>query len=131
MNHLHPEPDRHRGVTITLGFTESDRAGGYVSYADGYRPGAAQVLVTIALDIDGSDRSPQDWADAVFQASNSPAPATDPAVAAIRHALAEQVHTPMRSLSVGDTVTVVGQTWACEPSGWRLVDDGRRDNAAQ
>jgi hypothetical protein len=27
-------------------------------------------------------------------------------------------------LSVGDTVTVHGQMWACEPADWRRVDGG-------
>ncbi|MEV4201075.1 hypothetical protein [Micromonospora globbae] len=114
-------------MIITLGFTESDRSRDYSSFADGYRIGARQTSVTIALDGDGSHLSAQQWAEAVFEASNLPAPAADPIVAAIQHALAAQVQTPLRALSVGDSVTVGGQMWACEPVGWRRIDHPHRD----
>lgn len=109
-------------MIITLGFTESNRSRDYSSFADGYRIGARQITVTIALEGHGTHLSPRQWADAVFAASNLPGPSSDPTVAAIQHALAEQVHTPLRSLSVGDTVTVHGQMWACAPTGWRRID---------
>jgi hypothetical protein len=109
-------------VIITLGFTVSDSGRGYHSLSDGYRIGSTQTSVTVALQGDGRHLSAQQWAEAVFIASNQPDPVTDPTVAAIRHALAEQVSTALRSLSTGDTVTVHGQMWACEPVGWRQVD---------
>lgn len=116
-------------MIITLGFTESDRSRDYSSFADGYRIGARQTSVTIALDGDGSHLSAQQWAEAVFEASNLPTPAADPIVAAIQHALAAQVQTPLRALSVGDTVTVGGRMWACEPVGWRHIDHPHHDGS--
>jgi hypothetical protein len=107
-------------MIITLGFTESDRD--YSSFSDGYRTGARQTSVTIVLEGSGAHLSAEQWAEAAFAASNMPGPATDPYAAAIQHALAEQACFPMRSLSVGDTVTVHGQMLACEHAGWRRVD---------
>ncbi len=115
-------------MIITLGFTESDRDRGYSSFTDGYRIGARQTSVTIALEGDGTVMSGEQWAEAVFIASNQPAVAGDPVAAAIRHALAEQVHTPLRSLSVGDTVTVHGHMWACDPTGWHQVGPRQVDD---
>lgn len=110
-------------MIITLGFTEPRDSDEYLSFSDGYRIGAPQLSVTIALDGNGSRWDAQQWAEATFAASNLPDTAGDPAVAAIQHALAEQVHTPLRALSVGDTVTVHGQMWACDRAGWHRVDD--------
>jgi hypothetical protein len=109
-------------VIITLGFTDSDRDADYVSFTDGYRPGARQQLVTITLEGAGSQYNAQQLAEAAFVASNHPGEAPTGPAKAIQLALAEQVHRPLRSLSVGDTVTVHGQMWACENSGWRRVD---------
>jgi hypothetical protein len=113
-------------MIITVGFTQSDRD--YSSFSDGYRLGTRQISVTIALEGDGTNLSGERWAEAVFTASNHPGPSSDPIVAGIQHALAEQVHGGLRSLSVGDTVSVDGQMWACDPDGWhevgtRQVDD--------
>jgi len=110
-------------VIIVLGFTQSDRAADYISFSDGYRVGARQVTVTIALEGDGSQYSAEDWAEAAFVASNYPGQAPAGPARAIQLALAEQVDHPLRSLSVGDTVTVHGQMWACESNGWRRVDE--------
>ncbi len=110
-------------MIITLGFTEPRGGDGYVSFSDGYRIGAPQLSVSIALEGDGSRWDAQQWAEAAFTASNIHEPAGHPAVAAIQHALAEQVNTQLRSLSVGDTVTVHGQMWACDRAGWHRVDD--------
>ncbi len=109
-------------MIITLGFTEPRNGGDYLSFSDGYRIGAPQLSVAIALEANGSSRTAEQWAEAVFAASNLPEPARDPAVAAIQRALADQVHIRLRSLSVGDTVTVHGQMWACDPAGWHQVD---------
>jgi hypothetical protein len=114
-------------MIVTLGFTESDRSRDYSSFSDGYRIGARQLSVTIALEGKGTYLSAEQWADAVFAASNLSRPATDATVAPIQHALADQVQTPLRSLSVGDTVTVHGQMWACEPDGWRRIDSPSGD----
>jgi hypothetical protein len=85
--------------------------------------------VTITVEAAGIHLTPQQWAEAVFVASNDPHPLTDPttaadrAVAAIRHALASQVHFPVRSVSVGDTITAGGVMLACQPIGWQAVTD--------
>lgn len=117
-------------MIITLGFTQSDRAHDYSSFADGYRLGARQVAVTVTVDDDGLDLAPEAWAEAVFVASNDPAPPpagstapADRAVTAIRAALTEQVRFPLRSVSVGDTVSLAGQILACQPTGWQQVGD--------
>jgi hypothetical protein len=117
-------------MIITLGFTESNRSRDYSSFADGYRIGAQQVSVTIALEGDGRRLPAQLWAEVVFTASNHPL-STDPLVVAVQHALAEQVHTPLRSLSTGDTVTVHGEMWACESTGWRRVDNSEIDDLSR
>ena len=112
-------------MIITLGFTESDRDAGYVSFSDGHRHGARQQLVTITLEGAGSQYNAEQWAEAAFVASNHPGEAPAGAARVIQVALAEQVTGPLRSLSVGDTVTVHGQMWACENNGWLLVDEPR------
>jgi hypothetical protein len=109
-------------VIIILGFTESDRDAGYISFSDGYRPEARQQLVTITLEGDGSQYDAEELAEAAFVASNHPGEAPTGPARAIQLALAEQAPGPLRSLSVGDTVTVHGQTWACENSGWQRID---------
>ncbi len=110
-------------MIITLGFTESDRDNDYSSFADGYRLGARQMSVTIAIEGDGRLLTAEQWAQAAFVGSNHPGQAPAGPARAIQSALAEQLHFPLRSLSVGDTVTVHGQMWACESgAGWRRVD---------
>lgn len=112
---------------LTVGFTESDRAANYVPYDDGYRPGAEQQTVRLLLtDPDGPAPSLDDWAEALFTASNSPgaAPHEHPAVAAARRALvdARLAGIWMRSLSVGDTVTIGDRSVACDKGvGWKPV----------
>jgi hypothetical protein len=129
-------------MIITLGFTQPDRAHDYSSFADGYRLGARQVAVTVTVDADGIDLTPEAWAEAVFVASNDPAPPpadsmapADRAVTAIRAALTEQVRFPVRSFSVGDTVTAAGVMLACQPTGWQQVgdppDDGDEPGGAE
>lgn len=114
-------------MIITLGFTESDRAAGYISFSDGYRLGTRQVRISLILDGDGSALSGQQWAEAAYEASNHPGHAPTGPARAIQRALADQAPGARRSLSVGDTVTVRGHTWACEPSGWRQIDTGPAD----
>src|SRR5262245_42585818 len=117
-------------MLITLGFTESDRARGYSSFSDGFRIGARRVCVTIALEGAGTARTAQQRAEAVFAASNDPSSIRDPSVTAIRIALTHQAPGPLRSLSVGDTVTVHGQLLACEPAGWRRIDEQDPDTTS-
>ena len=115
-------------MIITVGFTESDHDRGYSSFSDGYRLGARQISVTIALEGAGTALSGEQWAEAVFTASNYPGGSLDPIVAAIQHALADQVHCRLRSVSVGDTVTAHGQMWSCDPTGWHQVGTRQVDD---
>jgi hypothetical protein len=138
MNHIHPTQTgtdaAARGadhVIITLGFTQSNRDAGYSSFSDGYRLGAQQMSVTVVVDGDGLLLTGEEWADEAFAATNQPGQAPAGPARAIQRALADQVRTPLRSLSVGDTVTVHGQMWACEPDGWRLVDGRGGDGEAR
>jgi hypothetical protein len=117
-------------MVVTLGFTQSDRTRDYSSFTDGYQLGARQVAVTITVEAAGIDLTDQQWAEAVFVASNDPTPPpadpttpADRAVAAIRHSLATQARFPLRSVSVGDTVTCGGVMLACQPVGWQAVTD--------
>ncbi len=118
-------------MIITLGFTESDRDNDYCSFSDGYRLGARQVSLTVALDGDGLLLTGEQWAEAAFAASNHPGQAPAGPARAIQLALTEQVRFPLRSLSVGDTVTAHGQMWACESTGWRRIDGPDRPPANQ
>jgi hypothetical protein len=106
-------------MLITLGFTESDRTRDYSSFIDGYRIGAQQVSVTTALEGAGTSRTAQQWAEAVFVASNAPSTSGHAFATTIRLALAQQAHGPLRSL-FGDTVSVHGQMLACEPAVYRV-----------
>ncbi len=114
-------------MIITLGFTKSDRDADYISFSDGYRLGARQMSVTIVLEGDGRHLSGEQWAEAAFIASNHPGQAPAGPARAIQLALAEQVRFPLRSMSVGDTVSVHEQMWACEGAGWRPVDARTED----
>lgn len=123
-------------MIITLGFTRSDRTADYIPTMDGYRAGAQQTVATLRLrpDLGAAVTVPQDltgiqWAHAMFYATNIPAEAGQdtPAVAAIRHALEVEPPAFWQSMSIGDTITVNGETWACgRGSSWELV---RKDDA--
>lgn len=112
-------------VTITLGFTCSDRATGYSSFDDGYRPGARQD--TVEVEVDGTTGlSGEGWAEAVFVASNAPGEGfcTDqPGAVEVYAALAglRRNGARLRTLSKGDTVTVDGIRYACASAGWEVV----------
>ena len=97
----------------TIGLTRSDRANDYVSHIDGWRPSAVQDFITITLDDLGLD--PETVADLMFEATNHPAP-TGLALQVIRKLRTSD--RAVRSLSVGDTVTVEGVTLACADEGW-------------
>jgi hypothetical protein len=132
MSVQHPAtPDRPDWfLLLMLGFTQSDRARDYASFADGYELGTRQITVTVTVEAADLDLAPQAWAEAVFIASNDPTPPpaevttpVDRAVAAIRHALTTQARFPLRSVSVGDTVIVGGVMLACQSAGWQPVTD--------
>lgn len=105
---------------ITVGFTKSDRAADYSSFSDGYREGADQDEFTIAAPPGITDV--EALAEAIFVGSNSPE-VCDGLARTFQLWLADL---PVRSLSVGDTVTLQyhgepAQMVACEPRGWRRV----------
>lgn len=105
---------------LIIGLTESDRAAGYSSFLDGYRPGAWQGIRVIEVpDVPGL--ADEGWAEAVFKATNAPLEAVegDPGAKAVWDALADLP--AARSLSAGDTVTVGGVMYECAKSGWKKV----------
>ena len=110
-------------MIITLGFAEPHDSGADRSNRDGRRTGGGQYLVTIDVDYAGPSLPAQLWAECVFTALNDNWPCVNPIVAAIHRALAEQVHVPLRGLSVGDTVAADGQVWVCVPAaaGWQRI----------
>jgi hypothetical protein len=129
------EKGENHMLLMILGFSISDRAADYIPSMDGYRPGARQDL--IALEVDTADLNaalpPFYWVEAAYQASNLPpfAEGDRPVVRAVRRALdalrARYAPAPvpnLRSLSVGDTITMAGQMWECTRTGWVLVDLG-------
>lgn len=121
---MNATPARPDGtVELTIGFTKSDRSIDYSSYDDGYRPGARQELVTLTVNARGlPEMTAAQWGDAVFEATNAPG-VSDPAARRIAEAIsvAQQAGQArrMRSLSVGDTVTVNGtERVSCEKRNW-------------
>jgi hypothetical protein len=109
----------HYSYDLTVGFTESDRASGYVSFCDGYRPGADQRLVSLTVRSARTYDGPE-VAEAAFVATNHPDPDT---LGGLAGTIAKALNgKPVRSLSVGDTVTVNGFTWACSRRGWQQVE---------
>lgn len=109
----------HAGEVI-VGFTKSNRAADYSSFSDGYREGADQDEFTISAPPDITDV--EALAEAIFVGSNSPE-VCDGLARTFQLWLADL---PVRSLSVGDTVTLrydgePAQKVACEPRGWRRV----------
>jgi hypothetical protein len=111
--------------TVVIGYTKMHRTtgGGYVPMVDGYRPGAAQHVLTVTVDL-APELSPDKIAELVFHATNAqvltpggPAQAIYEAVVATGYR-GEEAHW---SLSVGDTVTVDGVQLACQAAGWTPV----------
>jgi hypothetical protein len=111
--------------TLTIGWTMSDRATGYSSFSDGYRPGAQQHTETVTVE------APADWslaqlAEAVYVATNAPDASMMSGVAlAINAAIDDNGYYGREaghySLSVGDTVTLDGDTVAVDRLGWKPV----------
>lgn len=118
---------RAQPARVILGFTQSDHANEYSSFDDGYRPGAEQRAAVLVVTDAPDGLTAEQWAEAAFIASNAPGAFSgdDPAVTALRSALDDARHagTRLRSLSVGDTVTVEGETVACAKAGWERVED--------
>lgn len=107
-------------TTLIIGWTKSDMANGYSSF-DGYRHGAQQHTETIEIETGALD----DFAvcEAVFEATNAPAPSGEIGTEIVRAIAAtgyrgQGAH---YSLSTGDTVTIDGRMYACESVGFVLV----------
>ena len=109
-------------MEITIGLTETDRAGDYVPYIDGYRSGAKQVEVKIHLiDEVVFNTGHHALADAIYVATNVRGEfglPTDPLIAYVLGALGDY---RQRSLSVGDTLSFDDLTFACARFGWEQV----------
>jgi len=118
-------------IRLVIGFTESDRTNNYVSFVDGWRPDAAQRVEEVSIDLseysEVAAMPDTDWCTAVFVATNAPTLAliaARPGAADIHLQLA---HRRVRSLSVGDTVTVIkgampAHTYECVSNGWREIE---------
>lgn len=112
---------------LTVGFTQSDRAAGYLSF-DGYCEGAAQDEYTLIVPDDLGDLDTiEAIAEELFIASNSPEVCTG--LTRIFQLWIQGL--PVRSLSVGDTVTLEhegrpAQMVACESCGWKQIPESRQ-----
>lgn len=111
--------------TLTIGFTESDRAADYCPMMDGWRPGARQRELTIAAPAGSHDI--ETIAEAVYTATNAPSEiiAADPLANEMAELLVDAIAdgARVRSLSVGDTITGLDKDGSrvqvsCEPRGW-------------
>lgn len=117
-------------TVLLIGLTKSDRAAGYSSFSDGYRPGAAQHVVRLTIETAEPAPTPREWAEHVYEAMNAPFELTGPS-ALVRTEITRLnvLGVRMRTLSVGDTVTVAGDPaagaggvmLACEGAGWADV----------
>lgn len=131
-------------VTILVGFTKPvipegsngelrqwmrDDDETYVPYADGWRPGAAQHVLTLTVDLPPKLEAHQ-VADLVYYATNAPDLEADPYAGAIRAAIDATGYRGEEaghfSLSVGDTVTVDGIGLACRSAGWGSIEEAGR-----
>ena len=106
---------------ITLGFTVTDRANGYVPTMDGYREGTLQRTTTVIVR--DTDDVGYHIAEAAFVATNHPAPESLKGLQ--REIFLALENETYRSLSVGDTVSVrrAGHTdrYACMGISWTLL----------
>lgn len=112
--------------TLTIGWTKSDMANGYSSF-DGYRHGARQHTETI--EIETGDLNDRAVCEAVFAATNIPG-IGDTVAQDIQRAIAATGYRGQGahySFSVGDTVTIDGRMYACEPVGFVLVQQPVED----
>ena len=110
-------------ATILIGFTESDLDNGYSSF-DGFRPGASQRVTPVTVD--GrllAHLDAEAVAECIFVATNAPREVVEasPLAKAVCEALVAYVEADtyrVRSLSVGDTVTVHNTTVAVDRVGF-------------
>ena len=113
-------------MIVRIGLTRPDRTKNYVPQIDGFVPGAKCDFYTIDSK-NVSDKTVDEIAEAVFEATNAPSiPVEDLFMAEVREVfeMASRFYDPMsdielRALSVGDTVEVVGLgARACDHVGW-------------
>lgn len=111
--------------TLTIGFTESNRAADYCPMSDGWRPEAEQY--ELALEAPAGSYDLETLAEAVFTATNAPQEfiAADQLATQVAELLVDAIASGarVRSLSVGDTVTVQAEDGSralvsCESRGW-------------
>lgn len=121
-------------TVITIGLTESDLPH-YSSFMDGYRPGAEQQQVLIPVPADLTEhKSLEDIAEAVFVAVNAPYPMESETLeyfiqdqwSDLRDSMASVGMSGLRSVSVGDTVSLggdaeTGHAVSCERIGWTKI----------
>lgn len=108
---------------IRIGYTKTDRANDYVPSMDGYRPGAEQEYVSLDTGDTINDQDELvDVAEAAFMAMNDP-DAVGHRSEVVRRLYAQLLGCGMRSLSVGDTVSVPKEGWTveCANVGWKLL----------
>ena len=117
-------------TTVTIGWTllnTEDPTREYVSFSDGYREGAPQHEVTFEIETYGV--TGRHVAESAFIATNAPEVGPETLAGHILAKISESGYTGRvdrkgyaghYSLSVGDTVTVDGAKYACEPFGWGL-----------
>jgi hypothetical protein len=126
-------------TTITIGWTIHAPAPGsqghryadesYTPFRDAWTPGQPQHVETITLELPDVLDHPvaitaTDLAEAVFEATNAPEVREGSLAGLVQAAIQATGYTGREahwSLSVGDTVTVDGDIFACDMSGWRLV----------
>lgn len=107
-------------MKIVIGFTQSDMPR-YSSF-DGYQEGEYQELLTV--DVDDTDATVTEIAEAVFEATNHPSPETLTGLAGeFFHAIYDTPQVYVRSLSVGDTVALPERDdrVACASYGWKCL----------
>lgn len=110
-------------MIILVGLTHSNRSLGYSSFDDGWRPEAQQTVIPLQLP-ETTRATPQELAEAVFAATNTPGGVVWPGIVEVRQVIARWAGRPpagWRTVSTGDTVTVDTTTFACTEEGWRKV----------
>jgi len=114
---------------ITVGYTQGNRDAGYVPMIEGYRPGAAQHVLTISVQL-SPDLEDQQIAELVFIATNAPDLDAGTPEQRIRDAIVDTGYKGTEahwSLSIGDTVRVGGSPLlACGDVIWTTVEEEHR-----
>lgn len=106
-------------MEITIGLTQSDRANDYVSYDDGYRKGAKQEKVKVYVIADLLRHTTDEGLlEALYEVTNVRGEFGLPSDQVKVYLLGAIGEYPHRSLSIGDTVSFDGLTWALGREGW-------------